>query len=270
RRPGDHRRKRFHHGAASWLSGRGRRNRQHAHRGGALVKPTASSSTSTGLKMDPIKFEVMRNAFEAAADEMGVALRKAAYSTNIKTRADFSCALFDAELRIIAQSFSQPVHLASMSRMIPQVIQKFGPQKLEPGDVVVSNHPYHGGVHLNDVSMIAPFFSGDKIAGYAATIAHQVDIGGMAPGGYCMSTDLYQEGIIIPPIRLVSRGEVVEDVFNLIRENIRTPKQMAGDFRAQIGATLLGQQRLAGVLKKYGAETVQTFVEELIDYTERW
>ena len=111
--------------------------------------------------------------------------------------------------------------------------------------MVISNHPYHGGVHLNDVAMIAPFFSGDQIAGYAATIAHQVDIGGMAPGGYCMSTDLYQEGIIIPPIRLVSRGQVVDDVFNLIRENIRTPKQMAGDFRGEIGATMLGQQRLA-------------------------
>jgi len=226
--------------------------------------------SSTGLKMDPIKFEVMRNAFEAAADEMGSALRKAAYSTNIKTRADFSCALFDGELRIIAQSFSQPVHLASMSRMIPLAIRHFGVEKLEPGDVVIANHPYHGGVHLNDVAMIAPFFSGRKIAGYAATIAHQVDIGGMAPGGYCMSTDLFQEGIIIPPIRLVSRGQVVEDVFNLIRENIRTPKQMAGDFRAQIGASLLGQQRMAAILQKFGDETVRASVEELLDYTERW
>lgn len=230
----------------------------------------AKSTNAGGLKMDPIKFEVMRNAFDAAADEMGSALRKAAYSTNIKTRADFSCALFDRELRIIAQSFSQPVHLASMSRMVPMAIQHFGVEKLEPGDVIIANHPYYGGVHLNDVAMIAPFFSGDRIAGYAATIAHHVDTGGMAPGGYCMSTDLYQEGIIIPPIRIVSRGKVVDDIFNLIRENIRTPKQMAGDFRAQIGAAMLGQQRLAAILAKFGDETVQTFVEELLDYTERW
>lgn len=229
-----------------------------------------STSSSAGLRMDPIKFEVMRNAFDAAADEMGSALRKAAYSTNIKTRADFSCALFDSELRIIAQSFSQPVHLASMSRMIPMAIRHFGVEKLEPGDVIISNHPYHGGVHLNDVAMIAPFFSGGRIAGYAATIAHHVDTGGMAPGGYCMSTDLYQEGIVIPPIRIVSRGQVVDDVFNLIRENIRTPKQMAGDFRAQIGAAMVGQQRLATILEKFGDETVRAFVEELLDYTERW
>lgn len=230
----------------------------------------SSSPSSAGLRMDPIKFEVVRNAFEAAADEMGVALRKAAYSTNIKTRADFSCALFDGDLRIIAQSFSQPVHLASMSRMVPMAMRRFGVERLEPGDVVITNHPYHGGVHLNDVAMIAPFFSGGRVAGYAATIAHHVDIGGMAPGGYCMSTDVYQEGIIIPPTRLVSRGEIIGDVFNLIRENIRTPKQMAGDFRAQIGATLLGQQRLAAILDKHGDDTIRTFVEELLDYTERW
>ena len=228
------------------------------------------ASPSTGLRMDPIKFEVMRNAFDAAADEMSVALRKAAYSTNIKTRADFSCALLDGELRIIAQSFSQPVHLAAMVRMVPMAIRTFGVEKLEPGDVIICNHPYHGGAHLNDVAMIAPFFSGQRIAGYAATIAHQVDIGGMAPGGICISTDLYQEGIIIPPTRLVSRGQIVDDVFNLLRENIRTPKQMAGDFRAQIGASLVGQQRMAAILEKFGEETIRAFVEELLDYTERW
>src|SRR6187200_2826146 len=139
------------------------------------------------MKMDPIKFEVIRNAFEAAADEMGFALRKAAYSTNIKTRADFSCALFDHDLRVIAQSFSQPVHLASMSRMIPTAVRHYGIDKLEPGDALVTNHPYLGGVHLNDVAIIAPFFGAGKIAGFAAAIAHHVDIGGMAPGGYCMS-----------------------------------------------------------------------------------
>jgi N-methylhydantoinase B len=222
------------------------------------------------MKMDPIRFEVLRNAFEAAADEMGLALRRAAYSTNIKTRADFSCALFDADLRLIAQSFSQPVHLGSMSRMVPTAVRRFGPERLEPGDAIVMNHPYLGGVHLNDVAVIAPLFAAGRIAAYAAAIAHHVDIGGMAPGGYCMSTDLYQEGIIIPPIRIVSRGQMVEDVFNLLRENIRTPKQMAGDFRAQVGATLLGQQRMGEILDRFGADTVAAFVDELIDYTERW
>lgn len=229
-----------------------------------------TEKTTAALKMDPIRFEVMRSAFEAAADEMGAALRKAAYSTNIKTRSDFSCALFDSKLRIIAQSFSQPVHLASMSRMVPNTIRQYGIEKLRPGDALVMNHPYRGGVHLNDVAIMAPFFSGGKIQGYAATIAHHVDIGGYAPGGYCISTELYQEGIIIPPAKLVSEGEIVDDVFRLILANIRSPRQSTGDFRAQIAASLLGQKRMAEILNRFGAESVENFVDELIEYTERW
>ncbi len=229
-----------------------------------------TEKTTAALNMDPIRFEVMRSAFEAAADEMGAALRKAAYSTNIKTRSDFSCALFDSKLRIIAQSFSQPVHLASMSRMIPNTVRQYGIEKLHPGDALVMNHPYRGGVHLNDVAIMAPFFSGGKIQGYAATIAHHVDIGGYAPGGYCISTEIYQEGIIIPPAKLVSEGEIVDDVFRLILANIRSPRQSTGDFRAQIAASLLGQKRMAEILNRFGADSVEIFVDELIEYTERW
>ena len=235
-----------------------------------MSETKGTNATPGSLQMDPIRFEVMRSAFEAAADEMGAALRKAAYSTNIKTRSDFSCALFDSKLRIIAQSFSQPVHLASMSRMIPNTIRQYGIEKLRPGDALVMNHPYRGGVHLNDVAIMAPFFNGGKIQGYAATIAHHVDIGGYAPGGYCISTELYQEGIIIPPAKLVSQGEIVDDVFRLILANIRSPRQSTGDFRAQIAASLLGQKRMAEILSRFGAESVETFVDELIEYTERW
>ncbi|MDE2925332.1 MAG: hydantoinase B/oxoprolinase family protein [Acidobacteriota bacterium] len=235
-----------------------------------MSKSHETGKKAAALRMDPIRFEVIRSAFEAAADEMGAALRKAAYSTNIKTRSDFSCALFDSKLRIIAQSFSQPVHLASMSRMIPNTIRQYGIEKLRPGDALVMNHPYRGGVHLNDVAIMAPFFSGGQIHGYAATIAHHVDIGGYAPGGYCISTELYQEGIIIPPAKLVSEGEIVDDVFRLILANIRSPRQSTGDFRAQIAASLLGQKRMAEILSRFGAESMEIFVDELIEYTERW
>jgi N-methylhydantoinase B len=132
------------------------------------------------------------------------------------------------------------------------------------------NHPYLGGVHLNDVAVIAPCFAGGEVGGYAAAVAHHVDIGGMAPGGFCMSTDLYQEGVIIPPVRIAAGGRLVEDVFNLLRANIRMPRQMAGDFRAQVGATLLGGQRLADIRERFGAAAVAEFVGELIDHTERW
>lgn len=221
-------------------------------------------------QMDPVRFEVMRSAFVAAADEMGLALRKAAYSTNIKTRADFSCALFDRKLRLIAQSFSQPVHLASMSRMVPNALRQYGLENLGPGDSIVMNDAYRGGVHLNDVAIIAPCYVEDQLLGFAATVAHHTDIGGYAPGGYCISTEIYQEGIIIPPVKLVSRGEIVPDVFNLVLANIRAPRQTAGDFRAQIAASLLGQRRIREVVDRFGAEATQVFVDRLIDYTERW
>jgi N-methylhydantoinase B len=222
------------------------------------------------LSMDPVRFEVMRNAFTAAADEMSAALRKAAYSTNIKTRGDFSCALFDSKLRLIAQSFSQPAHLGGMSRMVPNAVRQYGIEKLEPGDAIMMNHSYRGGVHLNDIAVIAPFFENDAVAGYAATIAHHVDIGGYAPGGYCISTEIYQEGVIIPAIKLVSKGKLVDDVHALMLGNIRSPKQSAGDLRAQIAATLLGQRRTREIVDRFGRATVEVFVDELIEYTERW
>ena len=219
---------------------------------------------------DPIRFEVMRSVFQAAADEMAAALRMAAYSTNIKTRADFSCALFDSELRIISQSFSQPIHLASMARLVPMAVHQFGKDRLESGDAIVTNNSHNGSMHLNDVCLISPFFAGKELLGYVAAVAHHVDIGGMAPGGLCVSREIYQEGIIIPAIRLMRRGETVQDVFHLILANIRSPEQTAGDIRAQIAAIKLGQTRMEQAIMRFGAKTVHAFTDELIDYTKRW
>lgn len=221
-------------------------------------------------KLDAVLFEVMRNAFAAAADEMGAALRQAAYSTNIKTRADFSCALYDSRAQVIAQSFSQPIHLASMARFVPAAIQRYGESRLRDGDGIVMNHPHHGAMHLNDIAVIIPFLHNEKLAGYAATIAHHVDIGGMAPGGLCISRDLYQEGIIIPAIQLLKGGEIVEDVFDLITANIRSQRQMRGDFRAQIAASMLGRRRLGEIVARFGAHTVDTFTEDLLSSTQQW
>lgn len=231
---------------------------------------SAPSHDGYKIAMDPIKFEVMRNAFASAADEMAAALRKAAYSTNIKTRGDFSCALFDSQLRVIAQSFSQPIHLASMSRFVPAAIRQYGIERLEPGDGIVMNHPHHGAMHLNDVAVIVPFFHEGQHRGYAATVAHHVDIGGMAPGGLSISRDLYQEGIIIPSTRLIRNGQIVDEIFSLITANIRSPRQMGGDFRAQVAAALLGQRRIADIIGRFGVETVERFSEELIEYTRSW
>lgn len=220
--------------------------------------------------IDPIRFEVMRSAFQAAADEMSATLRKAAYSTNIKTRADFSCALFDGNLRIISQSFSQPIHLASMARLVPMAVNAYGAERLRLGDAIVTNNSHNGSMHLNDVCLISPYFAGDELRGYVAAVAHHVDIGGMAPGGLCVSREIYQEGIIIPAIRLIEGGEIVQDVFDLILANIRSPEQTAGDIRAQIASIKLGQSRMEQTIDRFGADTVREFTDELIEYTRRW
>ena len=131
--------------------------------------------------IDPITFEVIRNALVAATDEMVLALKRSAYSTNIKTRSDFSCAFFDAELRSVAQGFAQPVHLGSMAEQVPRRSAKYGAENLAAGDVLVTNDPYPSGVHLNDVSLISPVHHDGELIGYVANLAHHVDVGGGAP-----------------------------------------------------------------------------------------
>jgi N-methylhydantoinase B len=228
---------------------------------------TAPDQTAT--RVDPVKFEVIRNALSEATEEMAVALRHSAYSTNIKTRADFSCAFFDARMRPVAQSFSQPVHLGSMVNLVPISLQAYGPEKLGPGDAIVTNHPYVGGVHLNDVTVISPVHHEGKLMGYVASLAHHVDVGGGAPASVGAYREVYQEGIIIPPVRLLHSGEVVEDIFRLILSQIRSKHETAGDFRAQIAANNTGVRRLNALLDKQGSDTVVRYIDELIDYAER-
>src|ERR1700710_1408672 len=132
--------------------------------------------------LDPIKFEVIRNALVEATEEMGLSLRRSAYSTNIKTRADFSCTIFDRNLRFVASNFSQPTHLGSMSQLVPQAVRAYGPERLSAGDALLANHPYMGGVHLNDIAVISPVHYEGAHVGYVANIAHHVDVGGGAPG----------------------------------------------------------------------------------------
>ncbi len=152
---------------------------------------------------DPITFEVIRNALVAATDEMVLALKRSAYSTNIKTRSDFSCAFFDAELRSVAQGFTQPVHLGSMVEQIPRAVRDYGPERLRPGDVLITNEPFPSGVHLNDISLISPVYDGEELIGYVANLAHHVDVGGGAPASIGAFREVFQEGVIIPPVKVV-------------------------------------------------------------------
>jgi N-methylhydantoinase B len=221
------------------------------------------------VKLDPVRFEVIRNALVEATEEMGLALRRSAYSTNIKTRADFSCVVFDANLRFLASGFAQPTHLGSMYRMVPMAVRDFGPENLGPGDAILVNDPYLGGVHLNDIALISPVFYENRLSGYVADIAHHVDVGGGAPASIGAFKEVYQEGVIIPPVKLVQGGEIVKDIFRLVLSQIRSKHETAGDFRAQIAAINTGIRRLLSLYQRYGYETVSFYVNELIEYTER-
>ncbi len=221
------------------------------------------------MKIDPIKFEVIRNGLLEATEEMAVALRRSAYSTNIKTRCDFSCCFFDRDLRPIAQCFSQPNHLGSMVGTVRQAVLEYGPEQLGPGDHLVVNYPYPGGAHLNDIVVIAPFHYQGEISGYLANLAHHVDVGGGAPASVGAFREVYQEGVIIPPVRLVQAGRIVDDVFRLLLAQIRSKRETAGDFRAQIAANNTGVRRLTALFERYGPDTVSFYMDELIAYTDR-
>jgi len=219
--------------------------------------------------IDPVRFEVIRNALLAITEEMGATLRRAAYSTNIKTRGDFSCAFFDRDLRTIAQAFAQPSHLGSLAHIVPKAIATYGAERLAPGDGILINDPYLGGVHLNDITLITPVFHEGTLFGYVANIAHHVDVGGGAPGSIGVSSEIYQEGLVIPPVRFVKGGQIDRDLFAMIRSNFRGTREISGDFRAQTAANRLGAQRIEALATQHGAGTLTHYLDELLRYTER-
>jgi N-methylhydantoinase B len=229
------------------------------------------SPTGSGLRLliDPISFEVIRNALVAATDEMVLTLKRSAYSTNIKTRSDFSCAFFDAELRCVAQGFAQPVHLGSMVEQVPRAVLDYGAENLAAGDVIVTNDPYPSGVHLNDVSLISPVHCEGELLGYVANLAHHVDVGGGAPASIGAFRELFQEGVIIPPVKIVAAGRIVADVFRLLLAQIRSKHETAGDLRAQVAANNTGVRRLQALVARHGRDTVLATMVELLGYTER-
>ena len=224
---------------------------------------------SSETPIDPISFEVIRNSLVEATEEMASALRRSAYSTNIKTRHDFSCAIFDLKMRTVAQSFSQPNHLGSLVETIPRALNAYGITDLHEGDALLVNLPYTGGVHLNDITLISPVFHQDALVGYVASLAHHVDVGGGAPASIGAFREIYQEGIIIPPVKFVRGGEINRDVFDLVLAQVRAKRETAGDFRAQIAANNTGIRRLTSLLDRMGPETVVRYIDELIEYTDR-
>ncbi len=235
--------------------------------------------------MDPIRLEIFKNLFSSVADEMGVVLQRTGFSPNIKERLDFSCAVFDDRGQMVAQAAHIPVHLGSMPLSVRSAIESVA---MGPGDVVVLNDPYRGGTHLPDVTMIAPVFlnvphvspdESSSAAGsgarplrmpdfYVANRAHHADIGGIMPSSMPLSNSIYQEGLIIPPVKLVSKGELQKDIRSMILSNVRTPAEREGDISAQLAACETGARRLRELNDRYGLEEIKTAAAALMDYSE--
>ena len=220
-------------------------------------------------RLDPISLEIISNALRSITDETYAALMKSAYSTNIKERHDHSTAIMDRSGRLVVQAVeSLPIHIASMHGLMHALLDKFG-DNIHPGDLFIANDPHvAGGTHLPDVNLAMPVFIGDEIFGFACNIAHHADIGGMAPGSMAGGmSEIYQEGLRIPVVRLFRNGELQQDLFDLMLLNVRVPKERRGDYFAQISACRLGERRLQEVVAEHGAETISTAFGDIIDRT---
>jgi len=226
--------------------------------------PDNADEPSDGIDLDPVALEVLRNQLEGVADEMGEVLVRGAYSPNIKERRDCSTAVFDADGRLVAQAEHIPVHLGAMPAAVDAVLD-LDPA---PGDAFVLNDPYAGGTHLPDVTMVSAIDRDGEILGYAASRAHHADVGGTAPGSMpAGATEITQEGVRIPPVRLVDAGDPVDDVLELFLANVRNPEQRRADLRAQRAANERGAERLEALAAEHGIRRLRAAFDAVIDYS---
>jgi len=218
------------------------------------------------VKTNPVRLEIFKSLFHAIAEEMGATLKRTAFSPNIKERRDYSCAIFDHHGDMLAQGDHMPVHLGSMPLSVKAAIEN---RNIGPGDIVILNDPYKGGTHLPDITLVSGVFSRKKLIFYVACRAHHSDVGGMSPGSMPLAEEIYQEGLRIPPIKLMSGGKLNTDVWDLILSNVRTPQEREGDLAAMLGANRTGERRLMEVVEKYGWNEVSRYVTEILNYSER-
>ena len=236
----------------------------------------------TAMKaLDPTTLEIYRALYTSVAEEMGVALRRTSFSPNIKERRDYSCAVFDSTGRVIAQGDHMPVHLGSMPMAVAAALREV---EIGPGDVVAVNDPFAGGTHLPDVTLVSSVVSGQSYVGkrkqlttdnrqrtlfFVANRAHHADIGGATPGSMGLATDVYGEGVRIPPVRIVHGGESCDDVMKLILTNVRSSNERRADFEAQIGSLKVGEMRLLEIVGRRGEREARDYAQHLISYSSR-
>jgi N-methylhydantoinase B len=218
---------------------------------------------------DPIALAIFQSMVHSIAEEMGAALRRTALSPNIKERRDYSCAVFDAHARVIAMGDHMPVHLGSMPMSVAAAVAAIA---FAPGDIAILNDPYAGGTHLPDITMVLPVYrhtADQSPEFYVAARAHHADVGGMYPGSMGPAREIYQEGIRIPPVRIVRRGALDRELLDFILSNVRTPHEREGDLNAQMGACRVGEQRLLELMQKHNQPSLANLVEHLLDSSEQ-
>src|ERR1700738_1239693 len=226
------------------------------------------------MSRDAIELEVFKNLYHSIAEEMGAVLRRTAFSPNIKERRDYSCAVFDTDGEVIAMGDHMPVHLGSMPMSVRAAIAAC---PMGPGDVVMLNDPFRGGTHLPDITLVAPVHvEHGRVRArparppdfYVASRAHHADVGGAYAGSMGLCREIYQEGLRIPPVRIMRAGVMERDVLALLLNTVRTPKEREGDLGAQIAACHTGAKRLREVCSRYGVERAKGAAEDLLDYSE--
>jgi len=217
---------------------------------------------------DPATFEIVKNGLYKIAEEMRVVLAKTAYSPLLKSAGDYSCGLFDARGEMVAQGPDLPIHLGSMPDAVRAIVAAFAAD-VHDGDVFLHNDPYFGGSHLPDVNVVRPAFYEGRLLGYACLRAHWPDVGSATPGSYGAVTEIFGEGLRLPPLRLISRGVVNADLESVILANVRTPDERRGDLGAQLAATLRATERLKALARRYGAEELIHYMAQVMDYSER-
>ncbi|MEE2805453.1 MAG: hydantoinase B/oxoprolinase family protein [Pseudomonadota bacterium] len=221
------------------------------------------------MKTDPVTLELFKNALFSIADEMAVTICRTTYSGVLRDNMDFSTAFTDADGKLVAQGLTIPLHLGSIPTALESVLAEFEGD-IHPGDVFVINDPYHGGMHLPDVFIFKPIFvDGERLA-FGATISHQADVGGRVPGSNASdSTEIYQEGLRIPPIKLYERGQPNQTMWTMIETNVRIPVQVTGDMRAQLSACNIAEQQFLELVDRFGLETTRHYMQAVIEYAER-
>lgn len=229
------------------------------------------TETATPSDIDPVTLEVLWSRIRSIPNEMGERIKNTAYSPVIKYSQDFSTALFTWDGRMISQGVYTPGHLGSIPIAMQKILDDYyAPEEWRPGDVVTTNNPYINSGHLPDFSTFEPVFVDGSLVGFCATIAHHTDVGGVVPGSYTMEArDRYVEGIQVRPTPIVEEGELNSEVLELVVDNSRSPKQMRGDFDAQLTASRFGVNLFETLIEEYGIETFQTYAEEIIDRSAR-